>query len=434
MIMIGTGMKSAAVTLGAMVTIGLGGSSLAATPAAGPARSETNVDPGNPLAALPSKPEAHIEKLRAMGENQWLRLGKPKADPEWGVARGRSWGGRALTYAPDLRGAFFCGTGAHGYVKPDGYYMDDLWFYDLNQHRWICLYPGANTRTLKLKLDRHGFEVTEKGEQNPVSYLSHAYGNTTYNTHLRKYTIVYCHCHWWTKALPQRKKWLGLPPGSKSTKGKVNRSGKHPIFWDVAGGKWQRRLAGGSGPENDEPHLTGVAEYIPYLKKLFFTARKKVWFYDYGTNTWSTEKTSGARMVGNGCYDPKRKRIYFGTCCYDLEEKRWAPMSKEGRPEGFKASPNNGSMTYDVASGVMLWHGKAIGDHGHIAVYDPDADKWSVLKRTFPKLKTRWQVMSGFYDPVLNVHFYYLAIDSRTSGVGMLAYRYKRRPAKPAGK
>ena len=87
-------------------------------------------------------------------------LGKPKADPKWGVARGRAWGGRAFAYASDLEGAFFCGTGVHGYVKPNGHYMDDLWLYDVNRHKWICLYPGANTKTLKLKLDKDGFEVT----------------------------------------------------------------------------------------------------------------------------------------------------------------------------------------------------------------------------------------------------------------------------------
>ena len=41
-----------------------------------------------------------------------------------------------------VRGAFLFGEGIHGYTKPDGHYMDDLWFYDIQGHRWICCYPA----------------------------------------------------------------------------------------------------------------------------------------------------------------------------------------------------------------------------------------------------------------------------------------------------
>ena len=96
-----------------------------------------------PLAGLPSQPGAHLEKIRALGDNQWLNLGSPAADPKWGKACGRSWSPLA-PYASDLRGAFFFGEGIHGHVKEDGRYMDDLWFYDVNGHRWICVYPGID--------------------------------------------------------------------------------------------------------------------------------------------------------------------------------------------------------------------------------------------------------------------------------------------------
>ena len=74
-----------------------------------------------PLAELPSKSGAHIEKIKAMGDNQWLNLGAPAADPKWGKARGSSWGAKALILAPDKRGAFLFGEGVHAYVKPDGH-------------------------------------------------------------------------------------------------------------------------------------------------------------------------------------------------------------------------------------------------------------------------------------------------------------------------
>jgi hypothetical protein len=77
----------------------------------------------NPLKNLPSEPGTHIAKIKAMQPGSWLDLGSPAADPKWGRARGRSWGGHALVPAPEFRGAMFTGEGPHGYVKPDGYGM-----------------------------------------------------------------------------------------------------------------------------------------------------------------------------------------------------------------------------------------------------------------------------------------------------------------------
>src|SRR5262249_10955616 len=96
------------------------------------------------LADCPSKPGPLIEKIKALKDGEWLKLGAPRADPKWGHARGRSWGAK-MAYASDVGGAFFNGQGVHGYIKPDGYFMDDIWFYDLYAHRWICLYPGMDT-------------------------------------------------------------------------------------------------------------------------------------------------------------------------------------------------------------------------------------------------------------------------------------------------
>jgi hypothetical protein len=116
-----------------------------------------------PLADLPSKPAAHIEKIKAMGDNEWLNLGVPAADPKWGKARGSSWGAKALILAPDKRGAFLYGEGVHGYVKPDGHVMDDLWFYDINKHAWLCLYPGTNTKTFTQRVKDKQLLIDEDG-------------------------------------------------------------------------------------------------------------------------------------------------------------------------------------------------------------------------------------------------------------------------------
>jgi hypothetical protein len=125
-----------------------------------------------PLAGLPSLPGSHIAKIKALADNSWIELGAPTADPRWGRARGRSWLAK-MPFAPELRGAFLFGEGVHGYTKPDGHYMDDLWFYDLNGHRWICCYPGAGTRTLALKINADGFEATSDGNPIPVASMGH---------------------------------------------------------------------------------------------------------------------------------------------------------------------------------------------------------------------------------------------------------------------
>src|SRR3954469_17866038 len=128
-------------------------------------------DKKGPLAELPSRPGAHVEKIKALGDNEWLDLGAPAADPKWGKARGRSWCA-PMPHAPDLGGGFLYGEGVHGYTKPDGHYMDDLWFYDAFAHRWVCVYPGYDTKNPpELTVNAEGFEATKEGEPVPIACL-----------------------------------------------------------------------------------------------------------------------------------------------------------------------------------------------------------------------------------------------------------------------
>jgi len=149
------------------------------------------------LSDLPSKPGEHIEKIKALGDNEWLKLGVPTPDPKWGKARGSSWGAKALILAPDKRGAFLYGEGVHAYVKPDGHSMDDLWFYDLNAHAWICLYPGMNTKTFtqrvkdkQLLLDAAGQLIDSEKQPIPLHPLVHAWGYLTYDTDRKKFAFL----------------------------------------------------------------------------------------------------------------------------------------------------------------------------------------------------------------------------------------------------
>jgi hypothetical protein len=397
----------------------------ASVPAAEPA-AEAKTD--NPLAKLPSAPGPHIEKLKALGDNSWLNLGQAGADPKRGVARGRSWCSK-MACAPDLGGAFFCGTGVHG-ATPDGRYMDDLWFYDANAHKWICLYPGASKET-KLRLDKNGFEVNEQGDHIPVSYLSHAYNNTTYNTDLRLYHIMWTQCPWWDQALPQRWEWLGIPKEGRTygNVGPVIPLTKHPLFWDVAAGKWDRKFVEGAGPGG---RFEGVAEYIPPLKKTIYTHNGTTWFYDYAANTWTAGPKVAAAVAtydSNGCFDSKRERIYVarvkGFAYFDVKGNKWQDIQAEGQPADLGCT-SNAQMYFDAASGVVLWH----KSHGPIAVYDPEANKWTdmgdtCLKVPWKNYNVAYMCTHGFYNAELNVHYFYLAGDSGLNDATMLAYRYK---------
>lgn len=386
----------------------------------------------NPLAALPSKPGPHIGKIQALGDDAWLALGAPERDPAWGMGRGRAYSSK-MAYAPDLNGAFFCATGVHGYVKPDGHYMDDLWFYDAAAHRWICLYPGASKET-KLKLDEHGFEVTPDGKQQPVSYLSHAYNMVTYNPKRRVYMVLHRPCPWWSKALPQRYEWLGVPEDQRKSgyqMGKLNVDARHPIFWDVDKNEFARPyVEDPAGPKRTD---CSVLEYIPERDQAFLLNGGATYFYDFAANKWTD---TGARVKIPydyvGCYDAKRGRVYVlknaDLYAYDMKENAWTPKAKAPAAFGFST---RGQLDFDAAAGLVIgfnFHGtkENPGERG-VYVYDPDADAWTKSPAALPA----WRgVACSFYHAALNVHYVHAAGDSSDDGK-FYVYRHKR--AAPPG-
>ena len=176
---------------------GIGAICLAFTAVASTSPTVFAQDKKGPLADLPSKPGPHVEKIKALGDNEWLNLGAPAADPKWGKARGSSWGAKALILAPDKRGAFLFGEGVHAYVKPDGHIMDDLWFYDINAHAWICLYPGTDTKTFtqrvkdgELLIDDDGQLIDKDKQPVPVHTLVHAWGYLAYDSDRKKFAFL----------------------------------------------------------------------------------------------------------------------------------------------------------------------------------------------------------------------------------------------------
>jgi hypothetical protein len=387
-----------------------------------------------PLKGLPSKPGPHVEKIRALGDNSWLELGAPEKDPKWGRARGRSWCA-AMPFAPELHGAFLYGEGVHGYAKPDGHYMDDLWLYDVNAHRWVCCYPGADTKTLELHLNKDGFEADRDGDLVPVAQQVHGYSMNTYDTDARRLLSMPNLHSYWKKALPQREKWLKDPPADAS-----------PWAFDPATGKWDRRRTGTAAPPSS---YGDTLLYVPSKKQVFFAHRsQEVWFYDPKSNKWKQEKPEGPPppfgIDATSCYDSRRERVYIGGGAYpiapdtghafwvyDLKANKWVDPKPKSKPcRGSNSySTLNALMVHDSANDkvLLLRHSFHYDKEEHMGVYvyDPEANAWDAEPLALPEKLRNKRIKNGFYDPTLNAVFLHSSGDSEDEGV-IWVYRYKR--------
>jgi hypothetical protein len=397
-----------------------------------------------PLDKLPSPPGAHVEKIQALGDDSWLFLGEPAADPKWGKALARGFHNR-MAYAPDLRGAFLYGEGEHGrWDKPTGRYGDDLWFYDLQQHRWICLYPGTDVQAVNLKLDANGWEVDETGQPIPVAPMVHGYELSTYLPDRKKLMFLAPGGGYWKKA-PFAQRRLGwLPDGGKSVK-------NDPFYYDVMTGRWEREKAKGDA---GNPKALSSLTYLEGLNKTFhYRRRSEAWLYDHATRTWSDAAPkgtppSGADSEGISAYDPERNWIFLMNVkekvlpyIYDAKANAWvdpkpknAPENKEAK-DGVHPSSQHATLTYDSVSDVMvLVHHrglrppqKSVEDLSGLAyyVYDVKGNQWSPPMSLPKEFLKRYRRINAFYDPHLNVHVFHVGVPERTDGV-IWVYRYKR--------
>lgn len=401
-------------------------------------------DKQGPLADLPSKPGAHIEKIKAMGDNEWLRLGAPAADPKWGKARGSSWGAKALILAPDKRGAFLFGEGVHGYVKPDGHIMDDLWFYDLNAHAWICLYPGTDTKTFThrvkdkdLLLDENGQLIDKEKQPIPVHTLVHAWGYLAYDSDRRKFAFL----SWSGSSTQISRYFLGgekqMDEGLKLLEQQRKDAKKRvfsPWFYDVASGKFER------SPSNDAAAVSAGGfpqfHYLPAAKRFFAVGSDTVAIFDPAKNQWIDAKPKGPKPKGYdacGCYDSKRNRFYRndgdgskgeGLMAYDIESNTWSHLKPAGTVPP-PANTNAAFYEYDARLDVVV----AIhfrGTPNGVFVYDPKTNAWADPIPFPEKSPGKFQYAANtFYDRELNTYFCHVAGDSNDDGV-MWAYRHKK--------
>jgi hypothetical protein len=384
-----------------------------------------------PLSELPSKPGGHIDKIAKLGDNAWLDLGSPGADPKWGKARGRSWSCK-MPLAPDLRGAFLFGEGVHGYVKPDGHFMDDLWFYDLNGHRWICCYPGMDAKKLDFKINEHGIETNGAGRPVPIASMGHAYEMVTYDPGSKKFLSMPCPAGYYTAYNKKRQELL-----KDRVPAKVK--GLSPWSFDGASGEWDRRTTETVSPSSS---FGDVLMYVPTKKQVFFRHGEEVWFFDPPKNKWAQAKVKGPKppfgIDPTACYDSKRDRIYMGggsypsapkgtnaLWIYDLKTNSWIDPQPKGSAGGSTSyATNYALMAYDsVNDVVVLIRHAAAKEHLGVFIYTPAINSWS--DGPVSSVKATGRCKSGFYDAALNAHFVFGAGDSDDDGT-MWVYRYKR--------
>ena len=387
-------------------------------------------DTKGPLASLPSRPREHVAKIKALKDGEWLNLGQPAADPKWGRAFGRVWTPK-MAAAPDLGGAFLYGEGVHGFVKPDGHYMDDLWFYDVNAHAWICCYPGANIKNLdaEWEVNKDGFIAMKDGQVPPMASLVHGYNVPCYSPDLKKFMGMggTSYANKEIAALRAR-----LLPDRQAARANFNR--KHPYLYDVATGRWDRRKVT-SGPDDIEVYGTTVA-WLPAVKKFCLIYNKDTWLYDYEKNAWANAKPQGASPGGGeglDCYDTKRNVLYrftgggegkpgrFGI--YDPIANKWAPSTDDFQPpvaSGGNYYTNSAYAHYDSANDVVVvWLGGAAKPGAY--VFEPAKDKW--LREPVAAGKRKGH--NAFYSADLNAHFFFEAGDSSPKPGNIWVWRYQ---------
>jgi len=385
--------------------------------------------PASPLAGLPSKPGLHIEKIKALGDNAWLDLGRPAPDARWGQSRGRAWCAH-INFAPNLRGAFHTGEGVHAYVKPDGYYMDDLFFYDINAHAWICIYPGTKAGDDQaLRLNDDGFFVNAAGDLTPVAQLAHNYGGTTYDVDRRTFVIVPNQfvMNWWSPGKLKQAAKL-VPQAREKLKGRTF----SPWLWNTVTGKFEREEATGPGP-GDTVGRGIVTIYLPSIRKIFVRdQRRRNWLYDAEKKVWTKAAAGPDRDTSTGmvaCYDSKRDRIYLptgsrasqpGWFAYDVKTDEWIDLKPKGG--GRNTDENATAVTYDSVNDVVVVF-RFRGQRRGLFIYDARANAWLNEEPRVPPNGCGVGCVSGFYDPVNNAHYYYQAYDSRTNSTFWL-YRY----------
>jgi hypothetical protein len=402
------------------------------------------------LARLPSAAGPHIERIKALGPNAWLNLGPPAPDPKWGKGLGRSWGGK-MPYAKDLGGAFLNGTGVHAFMAADGRYTDDIWFYDLNAHRWICIYPGTDSKTFVERIKSGELRVNDDGqlvdkEGQPVPYAAiphHSYKSHEYDPDQRKYVIAWGHGGLGGDQYTAQMAWHkeGMKLLREQMKGRTDRVEGTPFFYNTITGRFERHPVNGLKLPRNGP-LAYVLCYLP--------ARRALWLYggsgvtmicDPATRRWSNAGAKGPTPKGidfAACYDSKCERVYVGGGSYrrpwgkdegklyvhDVKTNSWSnPPDRGTVPTAFGA--NVACMHYDSANDRVIHLARDFRlRKAAVYVFDPNTGTWGEQPLPVPDpVISAGECWHGFYSPEVNAHFFYISGDSSDRGT-MWVYRF----------
>jgi len=210
-------------------------------------------------------------------------------------------------------------------------------------------------------------------------------------------------------------------------------------MYDTVAGRWDRLKTKSSSPTSS---FGGTLVYLaPHESVFFYQPGYGVHYYHPAWNDWSAVKVQGPPppfgIDSTCCYDSRRDRIYLGGGSYpvargdnalwiwDVKTNSWVDPKPKGKPcNGSNSYATNiAVMHYDSASDtVLVYRHTGNAQECGVFAYDVERNQWTTIK-----LPVRWPrgQVSAFYDPLLNVHFFFVAGDSEDSGV-IVAYRYKR--------
>jgi hypothetical protein len=324
--------------------------------------------------------------------------------------------------------------------------MNDLWFYDANAHRWLCLYPGIKVKTIaqrikdkELTVDENGVLIDDTGEPLPP-LLIHAYGYLGYDPDFRRFvTFGGQFANYFTtgdggvfaeanKLFQEQRKGKLLPELS-------------PFSYDAASGRWEC-FPVKDAPQG-QPYGANLLVYVASRKQFCYGGSDGVWYLDRDKRTWIDAKPAGTPPTGiDHCaaYDPQRDCIYHymhdaksaadNFFVYDVQANTWGrPQAKGTGPVA--ATSYESIVNYDAAHDrlvvIRLYQKEdEPGKRRGVYVYDPATNAWAdPLPLPDDVVESIKNGNYGWYDPRLNAYFCHFASDSADDGT-MWAYRYKK--------
>jgi hypothetical protein len=379
--------------------------------------------------ALPSPEGPHVAAIRALAPGGWMSLGRPAADPDHGRARGRTWTA-SMPFAASLGGAFLFGEGIHGWRDPTtGRYMDGLWLYDANAHRWLALHPGTDTRNPPdLRLNADGFEALPDGSPIPVATMVHGYEMTAWDP-VRQLFLSMPNHHEYLAALPS------VAAFRQANRARLNTGQASPWIFDPWNRRWHRLRTLRPSPPSG---FGGVLRFLPSRNRLFFFYQGRASHYDPSANSWIDANPGGPPppfgIDSTACHDAKRDRVYVGggsypvapgpnaLWFYDVAANRWVDPAPAGSPGGNNFGTNVALMLCDAAADRVLVVRHAGPDRG-VHAYDPARNRWTRAPVPLPAAWRTGKFANGFYHPGLGVHVFHVAGDSVDDGT-IFVYRH----------